>query len=179
MSLLRDHPRGRGTWKVWTAMLAVVLTQLTPGLGGAHLVALAAELQPSAGKKKVATKKKVKVRALQAEFAPKLYEPDAEEEEEQEDPSIEDMIREEFGDRAEEALRIAHCESRLEPSARSRAGAVGVFQIMPRYHSWRVGEVEDGKDLWDPMTNVRVARNIFDHQGWRPWVCARIVGVRA
>jgi hypothetical protein len=91
--------------------------------------------------------------------------------------TIEGMIEREFGKHADDALRIAFCESRFDPNDVSSAGAVGVFQIRPPDHGWRVKKVKDGKDLFDPQTNVRVARHIFDHQGWRPWVCARIVGV--
>ncbi len=92
--------------------------------------------------------------------------------------SIRDMIEREFGKHADEALRIAFCESRFDTDDVSSAGAVGVFQIRPRDHGWRVKKVKDGKDLFDPWTNVRVARHIFERQGWSPWVCARIVGPR-
>ena len=91
--------------------------------------------------------------------------------------SIKDMIEQAFGKHADEALRIAFCESRFDTNDVSSAGAVGVFQIRPSDHGWRVKKVKDGKDLFDPWTNVRVARHIYDHQGWGPWVCARIVGV--
>jgi hypothetical protein len=90
--------------------------------------------------------------------------------------SIKGMIEKEFGKDADEALRIAFCESRFDPNDVSSAGAVGVFQIRPVDHGWRVKKVH-GKDLFDPWTNVRVAHHIFEHQGWRPWVCARIVGL--
>ena len=93
--------------------------------------------------------------------------------------SIEDMIEKEFGKHADEARRIAFCESRFDPDDVSSAGAVGIFQIRPTDHGWRVKKVKDGKDLFDPWTNVRVARHIYDHQGWSPWVCARIVGLRS
>lgn len=91
--------------------------------------------------------------------------------------SIEDMITDEFGKHADEALRIAFCESKFDTDDVSSAGAVGVFQIRPQNHGWRVGKVKKGKDLFDPLTNVRVARHIFERQGWQPWVCARIVGL--
>lgn len=93
--------------------------------------------------------------------------------------SIEEMIHQAFGKVAEQALRIAYCESKFDTDDVSSAGAVGVFQIRPQNHGWRVDHVKDGKDLFDPWTNVRVARHIYDDQGWRPWVCARIVGLNA
>jgi soluble lytic murein transglycosylase-like protein len=91
-------------------------------------------------------------------------------------PSIEDMIRIQFGRRADEALRIARCESKLNSKARSYSGARGVFQLMP-VHAWRIARV-GGKDLYDAKTNIKVAKHLQRDEGWRPWVCARILGVR-
>jgi soluble lytic murein transglycosylase-like protein len=90
--------------------------------------------------------------------------------------TIKGMIEREFGKHADEALRIAFCESRFDTDDVSSAGAVGVFQIRPVDHGWRVAKVR-GKDLFDPWTNVRVAHHIYEHQGWGPWVCARMVGL--
>lgn len=92
--------------------------------------------------------------------------------------TVQDLIREAFGKRADEALRVAHCESRFVADARSYAGARGIFQLMP-VHRWRIAEVDGPKgDLYDPKTNIRVARDLFDDEGWRPWVCARKLGIR-
>jgi hypothetical protein len=91
--------------------------------------------------------------------------------------TIEAMIEQEFGKHADEALRIAYCESRFNPHDVSSAGAVGVFQIRPVDHGWRLKKIKDGKDLFDPWTNVRVAHHIYEHQGWSPWVCARMIGL--
>ena len=90
--------------------------------------------------------------------------------------SIEDVIEDVFGKHADAALRIAHCESKYRPDAVSHAGAVGVFQIRPRLHGWRVKKVH-GKDLRDPRTNIRVAYSLMKDEGWVPWVCARILGI--
>jgi transglycosylase-like protein with SLT domain len=90
--------------------------------------------------------------------------------------SIKGMIEREFGKHADEAMRIAFCESRFDPNDVSGAGAVGIFQIRTVDHGWRVKKVH-GKDLTDPWTNVRVAHHIYEHQGWGPWVCARILGI--
>jgi hypothetical protein len=91
--------------------------------------------------------------------------------------TIPGMIRLEFGRHADEALRIANCESRFDPDDVSSAGAIGVFQIRLVDHGWRIKKVH-GKDLTDPRTNVRVAHHIYEDQGWQPWVCARILGIR-
>lgn len=90
--------------------------------------------------------------------------------------TIPDMIRLEFGKHATEALRIADCESRFDTDDVSSAGAIGVFQIRLVDHGWRIKKVH-GKDLTDPRTNIDVAHHIFKDQGWRPWVCARILGI--
>ena len=91
--------------------------------------------------------------------------------------TVPEMIEDVFGKRADEALRIAHCESKYRPDAVSYAGAVGVFQIRPRLHGWRVKKVKGGKDLRDAGTNIRVAYSLMKDQGWTPWVCARILGI--
>lgn len=82
------------------------------------------------------------------------------------------MIREVFGPDGAVALRIAVCESGLDPNMIGRLGEVGLFQIRPEFHGWRVGAV-GGSNLADPATNIRVAKHLFDEQGWRPWSCAR------
>lgn len=69
----------------------------------------------------------------------------------------------------QEAVRIATCESNLRADALNRAsGAAGVFQIVPRWHGWRVGPAES---LFNPAVNVRVAFEIWGEQGWNAWEC--------
>ncbi|MEX0874209.1 MAG: hypothetical protein WD646_05760 [Actinomycetota bacterium] len=89
--------------------------------------------------------------------------------------SIPEMIRVVFGSRSGEALRVANCESRYDPDARS-SSYVGVFQIHQGFHGWRIRKV-GGKDLNDPMTNVLVAHSLMKDKGWRPWTCARMLGI--
>lgn len=70
----------------------------------------------------------------------------------------------------DQALRIAWCESRYDPLAYNQSGASGVFQIMPRWHGWRL---KPGESLFDPMVNVRIAYEIWASDGgsFRQWVC--------
>lgn len=68
----------------------------------------------------------------------------------------------------EQALAVAWCESRYDPAAYNPSGASGLFQIIPYWHSWRLGP---GESLFDPAVNVRVAYELYAEQGWRPWVC--------
>jgi soluble lytic murein transglycosylase-like protein len=142
---------GRGTWKAVATVLAALAVPAT----GVARVAEAPVV--------------VRKPAVKPARSDKPAKPDGA-------ATIEDLIRETFGKRSDEALRVASCESKLDPKALSRAGARGVFQIMP-VHTWRVAQV-GGTNLDDPKTNVRVAKALFDDEGWRPWTCARIVGAR-
>lgn len=92
------------------------------------------------------------------------------------EPTIPETIETVFGADAPVALRVAECESRLNPGAVGPYGSIGVFQINPRSHAWRVSRV-GGSGLTDPDTNIRVARHLQQDEGWRPWTCARRLGI--
>ena len=57
-----------------------------------------------------------------------------------------------------------YCESRCEAHAHNRSGATGLLQIMPMH--------AHGRDLYDPATNLAVAIEVYEAQGWRAWSCA-------
>ncbi len=151
---------GRGTWKAVATVLAALAV---PATGVARVAEAPVVVRKPAVKPARSDKPAKPARS------DKPAKPDGAQ-------TIEDLIRETFGKRSDEALRVASCESKLDPKALSRAGARGVFQIMP-VHTWRVAQV-GGRNLDDPKTNVRVAKALFDDEGWRPWTCARIVGAR-
>lgn len=99
--------------------------------------------------------------------------------------TAEDMIRFAFAERGataaqqEQAIRVAHCESTLRADAISPGGGNwGLFQIN-RIHRPRV---EAMGFTWDQMLqgyeNAVVAADIWAEQGWRPWTCARNLGIR-
>lgn len=70
-----------------------------------------------------------------------------------------------------EALSLAWCESRYDAAAVSPDGAnYGLFQVNV-IHRGRVGG--DVRALLDPVTNVRVAYEIYRDAGysWGPWSC--------
>jgi hypothetical protein len=59
--------------------------------------------------------------------------------------------------------RVMRCESQCQPRAYNRSGASGLMQIMPMWHH--------GRDPFDPYTNLVMAKEVHDRQGWRAWSC--------
>lgn len=73
---------------------------------------------------------------------------------------------------AELMLRIAECESKLDPRAAGRNGAAGLFQVIPSTWSWvteRLGL--DGASPYDPAANTEVAGWLLASLGPRQWGC--------
>lgn len=82
--------------------------------------------------------------------------------------SIEEMIRQTFGEAGDEAIAVATCESHLDPLAYNQSGSKGIFQIMP-VHEHRI---KTGKNFFDIETNIQVAFEIYMEQnGFQAWVC--------
>lgn len=79
---------------------------------------------------------------------------------------VKTRICEVFGDQCENALIIAKYESTFNPGAYYN-GNYGLFQINCPSHSWRVGG--NCNALFDLETNLRVAKDIYNQQGWGPW----------
>lgn len=68
------------------------------------------------------------------------------------------------------AVIIAMRESRCQADAFNPSGASGVFQIMMPLHSDMVGWTCGSPDMvWDAACNIRVARDLWQGSGWRPW----------
>ncbi len=74
-----------------------------------------------------------------------------------------------FGSRCSEALRVARCESRFSTYAQN-GQYLGLFQM----GSWERRTYGHG---YTPLEQARAAYRYFLVAGWRPWECARIVGV--
>jgi hypothetical protein len=87
---------------------------------------------------------------------------------------VEWLVRQTFPETPDKAVRVARCESRLQPGAISPDGANwGVMQVnvVHRGLAARMGY------SWDQMLqagpNLAVARAVYDRAGgWGPWSCA-------
>ena len=72
-----------------------------------------------------------------------------------------------FGDDWEKALRIFECESGLNPKAINTNNKNGTFDAgLPQINS--VHGI-DKKWLFNYKIAIRVAKQMFDKQGWSPW----------
>lgn len=68
-------------------------------------------------------------------------------------------------------MAIMKVESNYQPNVGSNAGAVGLMQVVPRYHQHRVAKY-CLTDLWDPYTNIICAMDLLNerygvHGNWR------------
>lgn len=50
-------------------------------------------------------------------------------------------------------LAVMETESNYQPNVGSSAGAVGLMQVIPKYHQWRI-EKYGLTDIWDPYANI-------------------------
>lgn len=89
----------------------------------------------------------------------------------------EDMIKAVFGDKADQAIAIAKCESGLRPEAYNGKNSngsndSGLFQINSVHGVSK-------RFLQDPLINTLIAKEIYDGRGnWSAWVCARKLGIQ-
>ena len=86
-----------------------------------------------------------------------------------------DAINQNFGPIADQASRVANCESGMDPNAVSSGGGnYGLFQIN-RVHASDFEAVtgqpfHDG--ALDPYANSQYAKYLYDQSGgWGPWAC--------
>ena len=77
-----------------------------------------------------------------------------------------------FGpDVAEQAVRVAQCESTLNPAATNGHHA-GLFQIAEPYHRARIARLGfTWAQMLEAGPNVAVAADLYGESGWQPWSC--------
>lgn len=69
----------------------------------------------------------------------------------------------------DQALRVARCESTMNPGAVSAGGHIGLFQLSPMWASRAGGSVDA---LFDAQTNTAVAFSLWaETHDWRQWSC--------
>lgn len=92
---------------------------------------------------------------------------------------LDGLLKQYFGAEWENAKRVGICESHLNPAAihdSKGSYSVGIFQINIY---GRLASSRPPKEwLMDAENNIKYAANMFHGQGWRPWGCAKIVGVK-
>lgn len=87
-------------------------------------------------------------------------------------------VRQHFGTGAlgDKAIRVALCESDLQPRAVSPTGDHGVLQLNAKYQRAqfeRVTGVAWSPNVYHADANARYARWLYEQSGWQPWTCAR------
>ena len=87
--------------------------------------------------------------------------------------SLEAIIQRHFGSAAITAMRIAECESGMNPRAVSATDDHGLFQINA-VHRGQFEAVTGApwSSVYDPELNTIYARHLYAQQGWGPWTCA-------
>ena len=85
---------------------------------------------------------------------------------------VEWLVRQTFPESPDKAVRIARCESRLNPAA-VNGEHVGVMQVATRVHAGLIARMGyTVADLYGARANLHVARAIYDDAGgWGPWSC--------
>lgn len=89
--------------------------------------------------------------------------------------SVPDIIRRVFArfgaQVAEQAVRVAGCESRYDPNARLGPN-IGVFQLNGQFHRARAARLGfSWSQMSDPFANATVAADLYSDSGWGPWSC--------
>ena len=77
-----------------------------------------------------------------------------------------------FRGEANAAVRVADCESRMDPHAVSPTNDHGLFQInaVHRADFQRVTG-QPWSEVYNSYWNTYYAKWLFDRQGWGPWTC--------
>ena len=89
---------------------------------------------------------------------------------------VEAYIRYKFGASGDMAVKVAKCESGLNPNAlnnnpRTRDYSVSIFQI--NLYGSLANSRPSKEWLMNPKNNIDYSHAMFLREGWRPWSCAR------
>lgn len=95
------------------------------------------------------------------------------------DPNVKDIIlyiRQKFGNKAADAVKVAKCESGFKSNAKnSESSAKGIFQIVDG--TWIANRKRMGRDAslelksnW--IENVDTAEFIYEKSNWWPWLAS-------
>lgn len=78
-----------------------------------------------------------------------------------------------FPDAYDKAVRVAGCESNLNPGAVSAGGGNhGLFQINSVHRSsFTAVTGQPWASVYDAYYNAQFARHLYDSSGWQPWGC--------
>ncbi len=68
-------------------------------------------------------------------------------------------------------LRVASCESGLNPGAYNRSGASGLFQFMPGTYWSYAALIGEGRSYWNPYASANVAAYMFSRGLAYEWSC--------
>ena len=93
--------------------------------------------------------------------------------------AVEEIICAWFDTNCAQALAVARCESTLRPGAISPGGGNwGLFQINTVHRARVAAHGYAWEQVLDPHVNTEIAHALWSEQGWRPWTCARNLGIR-
>lgn len=86
---------------------------------------------------------------------------------------IEWLIRQTFPETPDKAVRVARCESKLNPRAISPTSDYGLMQVNIVHRGLASSMGYRWEQMLEVMPNLAVARAIYDDAGgWGPWTCA-------
>ena len=87
---------------------------------------------------------------------------------------IQDAVNQAFGPIADQGMRVAQCESGLDPNAVSSGGGNwGLFQINTVHRDSFTGVTgQPWENVRDPYANAQFAAGLYNQSGgWGPWAC--------
>lgn len=86
----------------------------------------------------------------------------------------ENLFKKYFGKEWETAYKIAKKESGLNPRAVNyKTNCIGLMQI--NCNVWCKFFKVKAEDLKDPETNIRLAKIIYDRNGWNAWTTYKLI----